>query len=97
MTEQFVQNAWSTDNILHFQRPDPVMMPPTLPTSPAVRAWQYQVARYQTYWRWFNGDALRDLNMKVKRKDGTNPPLYPLRINDIELVVLAHAMALFGR
>lgn len=94
---EYLVNAWSTDTLLRFQRPDQVIVPPELPTTPAVRAWQNQTALFQTFWRWLNGDALRDLNIKRELKDGTHPALYPLRINDIEMVCLIHAAALFGR
>lgn len=91
-----MDNAFGMENLLSFQRPEP-MMQLALPPSPAVEKWQTQVPKYQEWWKWFNGEHYRDVNDKVKDKDGNHPPLYPLRVNDVELVCLIHAAALFGR
>lgn len=90
-------NAWGVSNLLSFQRPDQMTRPPDIMVTPAVTAWEAEVARYKERWDWFTGERLKDLNYAVKDDGGNHPPLYPLRINDIELVCLIHAAALFGR
>lgn len=63
------------------------------PSTFPMRSWDDQSARYDAYWKWFNGDIL---NQTKTGKDGETLFRYPLRINTLRDVVRKHTSILFG-
>lgn len=58
--------------------------------------WDQRAQKISGYWRWFTGEALEELDLTVKDKDGQHPLKYPLKINPISLAARLHAYALLG-
>ena len=69
---------------------DQGLIPEDFPT----QLWAAQAERYRTYWAWFRGDKLNEL--QGTSSDGKPVYKYPLKINPVRNFTRKHAALLFG-